>query len=617
MSKRIDRYPASDARATARHYSRKKRVSSDTNAPQTEEDRNIDSKPTRDIKKRKTTHASQSKKARLYALLFGPAANETELVSEAQCLPPARQHTVDYHRPLLLHGQQGRQSRQALLQWFDSVSTARAMPWRKAWIDPRHISDPRELRRALERRAYEVWISEVMLQQTRVVVVVDYWNRWMAKWPTIQDLATASQEDVLAAWRGLGYYSRATRIHNAAKLVASDEEMRGLLPESIAQLEGEVPGVGRYTAGAISAIVFGHAAPMVDGNVLRVLSRLLGLYGNVKTDKSLVDILWAVADELVKAVARDGSGGIAGEGGAGTPETSDRPGRWGQALMELGSTVCTAKPNCSSCPVTSACRVYSEANSVSLGKRASRGLVDMEDLCSLCDKFEDIGPGDTPPGAHRPASTIIATRGAISSKQTTLESFAFINPNAGKPARPIKRILDPGIVAEGIADYAKRFPLKTVKRSVREEEAVVCAVRCEKGRFLIHRRPQKGLLAGLWEFPSLVIDGLKAKAPKERERLARSYVLKVLKDDGQDWSSLDYKGELGSVPWLFSHLKLTMHVHLFVWKNIGTSESLGMASGVPDKTRRWTKDVEGESMGTGMRKCWYLVQEATHKYSSH
>ena len=477
--------------------------------------------PSPPAKKRKTNKADTS------FLL------QTTPISATPCPPSGRPHTLSYHRPLLLCPSKGRRHRTALLSWFDSVAASRNMPWRKPFL---HSPDDAQL----AVRAYQVWISEIMLQQTRVAVVIDYWNRWMAKWPTIHDLAAASPDDVLAAWRGLGYYSRATRIHDAAKLVVS--EMNGLLPSSAAGLEA-VPGIGRYTAGAISSIVYGRAEPMVDGNVLRVLSRQLGIYGNIKADKAVIDTIWAAADALVKAVADDGE-----------DNPSDRPGRWGQALMELGSTVCAPKPACESCPVTATCRVYAEAQNNSK-------VSDIEDSCTLCEPFdEDIE---------------IKAQKNKKSGQMTLADFAF--------SKPVKKAPD----TEHIADYARRFPIKVVKKAVRREETVVCAVRRPDGAYLLHKRPEKGLLAGLWEFPSHTVDeGISAE---QRAKLAKEHVASL----GLDAA---HRGEIGNVPWLFSHLKLIMHVHIF--------------SAIESTDGRWSDDVDAESMGTGMRKCWSLVKEA-------
>ncbi|KAJ0384211.1 hypothetical protein COL922a_008885 [Colletotrichum nupharicola] len=547
--------------------------------------------------------ASKSDTAKLYSKLFEAPGD----VCKDACTPPSRTHADSYHRPLLLHGQPGRRGRDALLSWFDSISTTRGMPWRKAWIDPASVADAAELRAALEKRAYEVWISEIMLQQTRVVVVIDYWNRWMARWPTIQDLAAAEPEDVLSAWRGLGYYSRATRIHEAAKLVVGDAAWRGLMPADTAELEAKVPGVGRYTAGAISAIVFGRAAPMVDGNVLRVLSRQLGVFGNVKTDKANIDLLWAAADALVKAVARD----AVGDDGKDEEEApaSDRPGRWGQALMELGSTVCTPKPNCGECPITATCRAYAEG--LLLAARSKKPKVeDIEDLCSICEPFEEDGDegsvsgddSDAPP--KKPTKGVKGAKAAAPGpKQATLAAFKFVSKNAEKDdASPKQRPTVDAKALETVADHARKFPLKVVKKAVREEETLVCAIRRADGQLLIHRRPEKGLLAGLWEFPSHTLPAATSNTATSRKKDAQAYASGLIA--GGKKEKLRHAGELGSVPWLFSHLKLIMHVHLF--------EADGPGDYVSSHARsRWAavQEVADESMGTGMRKCWALVRE--------
>ncbi|POR31420.1 A/G-specific adenine DNA glycosylase [Tolypocladium paradoxum] len=539
--------------------------------------------------KRRKVASRSSKDSDLYRRLFG----EDVAPTREACASPARHHPVEYHRPLLLTKDHGPKNRRSLLSWFDSVSATRAMPWRKPWINPRLITDPSALRQALERRAYEVWISEIMLQQTRVAVVIEYWNRWMARWPTIRDLARADPEDVLAAWRGLGYYSRATRIHEAAKLVVQDTEMQGLLPAAAVDLEARVPGVGRYTAGAISSIVFGRAEPMVDGNVLRVLSRQLGIYGNVKTDKSVIDTVWAAADALVNAVAADDE---PDEDLAGQGLTSDRPGRWGQALMELGSTVCTPKPNCSLCPVTASCRVYSEGMALAERKAGSPDAVDMEDLCSLCEPFEEAAEGD-----DKETGASATARKQPGSNQQSLADFAFKVKGRTASATPAR-----GPPMEAIADHARKFPLKTAKRAVREEETLVCAIRRPDGSFLIHRRPQKGLLAGLWELPSSAVGDPGETTAKQRVKMAESYASTLLAPRGGTGPpGLDHVGELGSVPWLFSHLKLTMHVHLF-----RARDKCDAARGKASRPSRWSDDVEAESMGTGMRKCWALVRDA-------
>ncbi|KAM0328495.1 hypothetical protein ACHAQA_004902 [Verticillium albo-atrum] len=554
---------ASKTKTRARPLEDASSSTTNTGKPETEDDDDEEPKP-----KRRKTAVKKKNNSSLYASLFDPALPPTSPSSTAQ--PPMRHHTLTYHRPLLLDNAA---YRHALLKWFDSVSTTRQMPWRKPFLPP---PVPRA---DLERRAYEVWISEIMLQQTRVAVVIDYWNRWTGKWPTIQDLAAASPDDVLSAWRGLGYYSRATRIHDAARLVVADAKMQGMLPEDVAELESKVPGVGRYTAGAISAIVFGHAAPMVDGNVLRVLSRQLGVFGNAKTDKTVIDLLWAAADALVKAVAKDGESCTDEE-----PSVSDRPGRWGQALMELGSTICTPKPDCSQCPITSSCRAYAEGLSLASQTKSAR-VPDIEDACTLCESFEDL----------EAEAVEVAKPAKKGAKQGTLSAF-FNAPPAKPKAAPSTDSKPTPRQMETIVDHARKFPLKVVKKAVREEETLVCAIRRSDGRFLLHKRPEKGLLAGLWELPSNTLpDG--DHSSSARAKMAKAHVGGLL---GKQ-ASLKYKGELGTVPWLFSHLKLAMHVHLFELA----------AADTPSSDERWatSDEVEAESMGTGMRKCWALVQE--------
>lgn len=528
------------------------------------------------------------------------------------CILPGRVHNIDYHRSQLLDSRKGRDD---LLAWFDGISTARSMPWRKSWVDPRkYVDDPALLREKLEKRAYEVWISEIMLQQTRVAVVIDYWNRWMAKWSTIHELAAASSDDVLAAWRGLGYYSRATRIHEAAKLICKDPETRGLLPSSVDTLVAKVPGVGRYTAGAISAIVFGKAAPMVDGNVLRVLSRQLGLLGDVKADKSVIDLLWAAAGSLVKAVAQDS--GDEETTSAGEDQISDRPGRWGQALMELGSTVCTPKPDCEACPISETCRAYGEG----LQHAATKGLAlkdnrthsdpgslpDIEDSCNFCKPFEEVARDD---GDAETKIVLLTKKGKSRPlRQPTLSTF-FTQPSktTEKKESVPTELTRAGLIT--IVDHARKFPVKVIKKAVKEQETLVCAIYRGGGRYLIHRRPQKGLLAGLWELPSWIVpedyENTKTAYKRAAELYASAVLDPSLKRKSLTHPKLKLVGELGSVPWLFSHLKLTMHVFLFELKC-----SKSEFNTLPDTEDRWSKSVEDESMGTGMRKCWELVREA-------
>jgi A/G-specific adenine glycosylase len=224
--------------------------------------------------------------------------------------------------------------RAALLDWYRA--SRRDLPWRRT-------RDP-----------YAVWLSEIMLQQTRVETVIPYYERFLGRFPTVHRLAEAPLGDVLAMWSGLGYYRRARMLHAAAQQVV--RERGGAFPRTARELE-EIRGIGRYTAGAIASIAFGEAAPLVDGNVARVLSRVFLVEDDVSAGKGLARV-WRIAEELV------------------APED---PGAWNQALMELGATVCVPRePRCPSCPVRSACgaRARGLENDLPRAKTKARVLLE-------------------------------------------------------------------------------------------------------------------------------------------------------------------------------------------------------------------------------------------------
>lgn len=185
-----------------------------------------------------------------------------------------------------------------------------------------------------------------MLQQTQVATVIPFWTSWISRWPTIADLATADVEEVNSAWRGLGYYRRARSLLDGAKAVAGKKSFAGRLPSDPDVLEKEIPGVGRYTAGAITSMAYGVRAPIVDGNVHRVLSRLVALHAP-QTARNTIRFLWDAAMALVDALPRGQGRGIAGD--------------WNQALMELGATVCRpVGPECGQCPLEKVCKARAE-----------------------------------------------------------------------------------------------------------------------------------------------------------------------------------------------------------------------------------------------------------------
>ncbi len=182
-----------------------------------------------------------------------------------------------------------------------------------------------------------MWISEVMLQQTRVAVVVPYFERFLRRFPDVASLAGASEDDVLALWSGLGYYGRARSLLTAARLVV--ERHGGRIPSDPAALRS-LPGVGRYTAGAIASVAFGRAEPVLDGNVRRVLARLLA--ARTATGAAADRALWSAAEVLVRG---------------------PHPGDLNQALMELGALVCTPRtPGCRACPLAQGCRGFASGS---------------------------------------------------------------------------------------------------------------------------------------------------------------------------------------------------------------------------------------------------------------
>jgi A/G-specific adenine glycosylase len=207
-----------------------------------------------------------------------------------------------------------------LLRWYDRAH--RDLPWRRSKTRPEPL-DP-----------YHVLVSETMLQQTQVATVIPYYHRFLAKFPTIAHLAAASEQEVLRLWQGLGYYSRARNLQAAARKVVSDYD--GKLPADRDELLS-LPGIGRYTAGAIASIAFDRAAPILDGNVTRVLCRLDCIRTDPR-DRQTQQLLWLRAEQILPR---------------------RRVGDFNSALMELGATVCTPRnPQCLLCPVQAHCKAF-------------------------------------------------------------------------------------------------------------------------------------------------------------------------------------------------------------------------------------------------------------------
>jgi A/G-specific adenine glycosylase len=206
-----------------------------------------------------------------------------------------------------------RELSERILHWYDLYG--RKLPWRKQHPNP-----------------YAVWVSEIMLQQTRVETVIPYFERWMRRFPTISILAEASEQEVLTLWEGLGYYSRARNFHKAAVIIAAD--LHGEMPRTLQGLR-RLPGIGRYTAGAIASIAFGLDEPTLDGNLRRILARVFNV--SIPADSTEGEsILWRLAQENLPP---------------------GRAGDFNQALMDLGSAVCLPRnPTCLICPLQELCQ---------------------------------------------------------------------------------------------------------------------------------------------------------------------------------------------------------------------------------------------------------------------
>ncbi|CAN6349226.1 unnamed protein product [Urochloa humidicola] len=386
--------------------------------------------------------------------------------------------------------------RAQLLRWYDAHR--RDLPWRRASGGD-------------EERAYAVWVSEVMLQQTRVPVVVGYYERWMERWPTVRSLAAATQEEVNEMWAGLGYYRRARFLLEGAKQIVE----KGEFPCTASALR-EVRGIGDYTAGAIASIAFNEAVPVVDGNVVRVISRLYAIADNPK-ESSTMKRFWELAGQLVDP---------------------SRPGDFNQAMMELGATLCSkTKPGCSGCPVKSHCQALS----------------------------------------------------------LSLESSSV-----------------------QVTEYPRVVP----KAKPRSDFAAVCVVQIAQGLgeevtdtkgnnddlFLLIKRPEEGLLAGLWEFPLVLVDEGKTDLLNRRKAMDK-YLRKLLSNDVGWKSDVILREDVGEHVHIFSHIRLTMHVELMVINLKDDADRLCKKEDENTKLK-FANESSVDSMGltSGIRKVYNMVK---------
>jgi len=306
--------------------------------------------------------------------------------------------------------------RRLLLAWY--ARHRRDLPWRVAPAAPRGAAP----------EPYHVLLSEAMLQQTQVAAVVPYFLRFLEALPTIEALARADEQVVLRLWQGLGYYSRARNLHAAARMVVG--EMRGELPRSVEALL-RLPGVGRYTAGAIASIAFDERAPILDGNVIRVLCRLDKVEADPRTP-AVTARLWQRAEEVLPR---------------------KRVGDFNSALMELGATVCTPRgPKCLLCPVRAFCEAQAAGAAERLplaAKPKPRPLLRRWTFC--------VRHGDRYLIEQRPAKG----RWASMWQFPTVEAGEAIDPARSLPGVALRDVRPLGEVAHGLTHREYHFAVYT------------------------------------------------------------------------------------------------------------------------------------------------------------
>ena len=250
---------------------------------------------------------------------------------------------------------QAAQFSQQVLEWYQRYGR-KTLPWQ------------------LEKTPYKVWLSEVMLQQTQVATVIPYFERFMARFPTVSDLAAAPLDEVLHLWTGLGYYARARNLHKAAKTVV--EKHDGIFPQTIEEVEA-LPGVGRSTAGAILSLALGKHFPILDGNVKRVLARCYAVDG-WPGKKEVEKRLWNISEEVTPA-----------EGVS----------QFNQAMMDLGAMVCTrSKPKCEICPLNAGCIAYAHSSWAQYpGKKPKQTIPERTGFLLLMQQGQDVWLEQHPP----------------------------------------------------------------------------------------------------------------------------------------------------------------------------------------------------------------------------
>ncbi|GIY77004.1 adenine DNA glycosylase [Caerostris darwini] len=414
-----------------------------------------------------------------------------------------------------------------LFEWYDKEQ--RILPWRTI---AKNETDQNI-------RGYAVWVSEVMLQQTQVATVIPYFNKWIQKWPTVQALDDAKVEEVLQTWAGLGYYSRGRRLHEGANIIM--EKLNGKIPDSVSELTKLIPGIGAYSASAIASIAFQKPAGVVDGNVIRVLSRMRIIGAHV-SQPGVRDHLWELANKIV---------------------SKKRPGDFNQSLMELGATICTPQnPNCASCPVNKYCHAYNMTKTT-----PTAGKLDSFLKRNLAVKTNDQDKQENLPDIEN------------------VVSCTFCLPSSVWNENP----------------QVTAFPCKIEKKSARKETVNALVIEKEE-KLLMVRRPEKGLLAGLLEFPCTIIP--EEATLKEKSSLSES----LIKELGLPKSVLSLRNCVGEVIHLFSHIHTT-----YVVEHLVLNSSLKIKNSEKEITWLTLEEINTAAVSTAMKKVLALVKKSETK----
>eukprot|EP00986_Skeletonema_menzelii_P011439 scaffold5882_cov152-Skeletonema_menzelii.AAC.4 len=376
------------------------------------------------------------------------------------------------------------------------------------------INDPEEEKKeesdvtestSRELTAYGVWVSEIMLQQTRVEAVIKYWIKWMDSFPTVHSLANATPEEVNAHWAGLGFYRRARLLHAGAKRVV--DEHGGIVPNTVDELM-KIEGIGRYTASAIASIAYGVEVPVVDGNVCRVLSRLTGIANHIKAPVMKDEIGWILAEKVVKARSSSASTNIDDKLGT--------PGEVNQALMELGATYCSPAGS----GIDTNDPLVDFYASTKLGRAI--GYVTMCDEGATKDRIEDlVAKCAFSTDKNKSRCRLCELNGASNAFYSISDRIT-----ADLSTSPSARLE----TVSAIAGHAC-LPIPPPKKAKREEVLAVAVISSrvaddDRPRWLMVKRPSEGLLAGQWEFPNVEVWN-SAKADDKKVKTEKSKTIEV------------------------------------------------------------------------------------------